>query len=286
MKIRAPAKINLTLRVVGKRPDGYHLLDTIMVPISLYDEIAITPIKGAAALKRRPPVEVLCDHPLVPSGAANIAQRAAVLLHGKAKKLSPVRIRIKKKIPVGAGLGGGSSDAAAVLLGLNRLWKLRLSVRQLERLALRLGADVPFFVRAKPARGRGVGEKLRLLAPLPRRWLVVVYPGFAVSTAWVYRNLPPKLTKLGVNTSITTPLKSLDRLDKLLVNDLEQVAFKRYPEIARLKAALISAGASGVLMSGSGSSVFGVFKSKRWAEAAYRRMRKAEVQAFLVHVLN
>jgi len=289
VKIRAPAKINLSLRVVGRRADGYHLLDTIMVPVSLYDDIDIRARRRTTANGSRSDslIEIRCDHPQVPLGCDNLAYRAAALLMRRAKIDLPISIRIKKQIPIGAGLGGGSTDAAAVLVGLNRMWKLHLSVRQLERLALQLGADVPFFIRAKPARARGIGEKLRMLSKLPRRWLVLAYPGFPVSTARVYGNLPPKLTKVGVNTSIATPLESLDKLDKLLVNDLEQVAIKQYPEIARVKAELSLAGAAGVLMSGSGSSVFGVFESKRLAEKAFRRMRQEEgVQAFLVHVLN
>jgi len=289
VKIRAPAKINLTLRVVGKRADGYHLLDTIMVPVSLYDEIEIHQMRRSASRRLGVPslIAIRCNHPQVPLGQDNIAYRAAELLMRKAKICRPVAIRICKQIPVGAGLGGGSSDAAAVLKGLNRLWRLRLSVRQLEQLALQLGADVPFFIRAKPARARGIGEKLRLLPKLRRRWLVLVYPGFPVATAWVYRNLPSKLTRVSVNTSIATPLESLDKLDKLLINDLEQVTVRRYPEISRAKSMLSLAGAAGVLMSGSGSSVFGVFESKRLAKQAFRRMRKEEgVQAFLAHVLN
>jgi 4-diphosphocytidyl-2-C-methyl-D-erythritol kinase len=287
VKFRAPAKINLTLRVVGKRADGYHLLDTIMVPVSLYDEIDIQQRKTARRAAPLAPIEIRCNHPQVPLGRDNIAYRAAELLMQKNKINRRVCIRIKKQIPIGAGLGGGSTDAAAVLVGLNRIWKLRLSVRQLERLALQLGADVPFFIRAKPARARGIGEKLTLLPKLRRRWLVLAYPGFPVATAWVYGNLPVKLTKVSVNTSIATPLESLDTLEKLLVNDLERVAIRRYPEIGRVKMKLSLAGAVAVLMSGSGSSVFGVFRSKRWAERAYRRMQREEgVQAFLVHVVN
>jgi len=289
VKIRAPGKINLTLRVVGKRADGYHRIDTIMVPVSLYDEIEIHQIRRTMAQRSgaTSQIAIRCNHPRVPLGQDNIAYRAAALLMRKAKIRRPLAIRIRKKIPVGAGLGGGSTDAAAVLVGLNRMWKLGLSVRQLERLALQLGTDVPFFIRAKPARARGIGEKLRLLPKVRRRWLVLVYPGFPIATAWVYRNLPPKLTKVSVNTSIATPLESLDKLKKLLINDLEQVTVRRYPEISRVKSLLSLAGAAGVLMSGSGSSVFGVFESKRLAEQAFRRMRQEEgVQAFLAHVLN
>ena len=289
MKIRAPAKINLSLRVVGKRADGYHLLDTIMVPVSLYDEIEIHQIRRSESGRSESPalIQIRCSHPSVPLGQENIAYRAAELLMRKTKIRQPLVIRIRKKIPVGAGLGGGSTDAAAVLVGLNRMWKLRLSVPQLERLALQLGADVPFFIRSKPARARGIGEKLRLLPNLRRRWLVLAYPGFPVATAWVFGNLPPKLTKVSVNTSIATLLESLDKLDTLLINDLEQVTLRRYPEIVRVKSMLSLAGAAGVLMSGSGSSAFGVFKTKRLAEQAFRRMRHEEgVQAFLVRVLN
>ena len=289
MKIRAPAKINLSLRVVGKRADGYHLLDTIMVPVSLYDEIEIHQIRRSESGRSESPalIQIRCSHPSVPLGQENIAYRAAELLMRKTKIRQPLVIRIRKKIPVGAGLGGGSTDAAAVLVGLNRMWKLRLSVRQLERLALQLGADVPFFIRAKPARARGIGEKLRLLPNLRCRWLVLAYPGFPVATAWVFGNLPPKLTKVSVNTSIATLLEGLDKLDTLLINDLEQVTLRRYPEIVRVKSMLSLAGAAGVLMSGSGSSAFGVFKTKRLAEQAFRRMRHEEgVQAFLVRVLN
>ena len=289
MKIRAPAKINLSLRVVGKRADGYHLLDTIMVPVSLYDEIEIHQIRRSESGRSESPalIQIRCNHPSVPLGQENIAYRAAELLMRKTKIRQPLLIRIRKKIPVGAGLGGGSTDAAAVLVGLNRMWKLRLSVPQLERLALQLGADVPFFIRSKPARARGIGEKLRLLPNLRRRWLVLAYPGFPVATAWVFGNLPPKLTKVSVNTSIATLLESLDKLDTLLINDLEQVTLRRYPEIVRVKSMLSLAGAAGVLMSGSGSSVFGVFKSKRLAEKAFRRMQHEEgVQAFLVRVLK
>jgi len=273
--------------VVGKRADGYHLLDTVMVPVSLYDEIDIQQRTTARSAAPVALVEIRCNHPQVPLGRDNIAYRAAELLMQKNKISQSVCIRIQKNIPIGAGLGGGSTDAAAVLVGLNRMWKLRLSMRQLERLALQLGADVPFFIRAKPARARGIGEKLRLLPKLRRRWLVLAYPGFPVATAWVYGNLSLKLTKVSVNTSIATPLESLDTLEKLLVNDLEQVAIRRYPEIGRVKTKLSLAGAVAVLMSGSGSAVFGVFRSKRVAERGYRRMRHEEgIQAFLVHVLN
>jgi len=230
---------------------------------------------------------VSCDHSLVPGGEKNIVHRAARLIMRRADKHQQIHIHIRKHIPVGAGLGGGSTDAAATLIGLNRLLKLRFSAARLEKLALSLGADVPYFIRARPARARGIGERLYWLRGIPRFWLVIVYPGFPVSTTWAFKRLRPTLTKPPVNTSIPTSLKRFDRLARLLVNDLESVTLKRYPKIQLLKERLLHQGAAGSLMSGSGSSVFGIFGSRRGAAKALRRLRKEEgCQAFLVHVLS
>jgi len=287
VKIRAPAKINLSLRVVGKRRDGYHLLDTIMVPVSLYDEIEIRKISAAGGKKVVDRlIKVTCDHPLVPRGDENIAYKAALLLMRRAGSEQAVHVHIRKRIPVGAGLGGGSSDAAATLIGLNRLLKLRLSAAKLEKIARSVGADVPFFIRARPARARGIGERLQPIRKLTRFWVVIVYPGFAVSTAWVFKSFSSTLTKPPLNTSILSSLKSLEKLAGLLHNDLESVTLKRYPRLRLIKARLLHEGAVGGLMSGSGSSVFGVFASQRQATRALRRLRKEEGnKAFLVHAL-
>lgn len=288
MKIRAPAKINLWLRVVGKRADGYHLLDTLLLPISLYDEIIIEKRRKSGnqnALRDR--LRVSSDNPSVPQGRKNLAYKAASLLLNEKGIDESVEIRIRKRIPVGAGLGGGSTDAAATLVGLNRLFRLGYTLRRLEKISSALGADVPFFIRGMPARARGIGERLTPLREVPRLWLVILYPGFPVSTRWVYRRFSPKLTKAIVNTSINFSLGCSANLRKLLVNDLETVTMGRYPRIGVLKEELARQGAIGTLMSGSGSSVFGVFQSRRSAERAFRRLRKArEVQAFLVRVLN
>jgi 4-diphosphocytidyl-2-C-methyl-D-erythritol kinase len=284
VKIRAPAKINLRLCVVGKRADGYHLLDTIMVPVSLYDEIIIkkgkkSPLKGR--------LTVTCDNPLVPRGSKNLAYKAASLVLNKKRINESVHIHIRKQIPMGAGLGGGSTDAAATLVGMNRLFRLGYTLKELEKISSTLGADVPFFVKGVSARARGIGERLTPLRKILRLWLIILYPKFSVSTAWVYRNLAPKLTKGIVNTSINLSLGSPANLRKLLVNDLETVVMGRYPRIGLLKEELARQGAVGALMSGSGSSVFGVFRSKRSAERAFRRLLKQrEVQAFLVRVVN
>jgi 4-diphosphocytidyl-2-C-methyl-D-erythritol kinase len=288
VKIRAPAKINLRLRVVGKRSDGYHLLDTIMLPVSLYDELEIErPGKAGAKHVPKDRLSVVCDHPLVPGGRKNLAYQAAALILKEAGLNEPVRIRIHKRIPVGAGLGGGSSDAAATLVGLNRLFRLGYTPKQLEKLSASLGADVPFFIRGVPARARGIGEQLTLLLNVARLWLVILYPGFPVSSAWVYSNWRAKLTKPIVNTSINFVLRSPETLPRLLLNDLEAVTIGRYPRIGLLKRQLSENGAVGSLMSGSGSSVFGIFKSRREAEQAFRRLRKEQgIETFLARVLS
>ena len=288
MKIRAPAKINLRLRVVGKRKDGYHLIDTIMVPVSLYDEIEITKVKKDETSRNASArLEVICHHPLVPHGKKNLVYQAASLLMKKSGIDARLRIHIRKRIPVGAGLGGGSSDAAATLVGLNRLLRLKYSTKELKKMASNLGADVPFFIHARPARARGIGERLSFLGKLPRLWSVILYPGFPVSTAWVYGKLRLKLTKPHANTSINSLPVSDNALRKLLVNDLETVTVGRYPQVGLLKNKLTREGAIGALMSGTGSSVFGLFNSRQRAERAFRRLGNMDgPQPFLVRVLN
>ncbi|HEX9145100.1 MAG TPA: 4-(cytidine 5'-diphospho)-2-C-methyl-D-erythritol kinase, partial [Candidatus Binatia bacterium] len=277
------------LRVVGRRKDGYHLLDTIMVAVSLYDDIEIRRLRGFDKKKHDPDsrIEVTCDHPSVPSGKKNLvyqAARAFVQAYGLEVRL---RIHVRKRIPVGAGLGGGSSDAAATLLGLNRLFKAGLSNRSLKKLATRIGADVPFFLARSPARARGIGELLTVLRHFPRLWVVILYPGFEVSTAWVFGHYRPTLTKARLNTSITSSLGSCKKIAAMMVNDLETVTMRRYPVIRLLKEELARHGAAGVLMSGSGSSVFGLFESKRKAQRAFRRLRKkGGPQAFLARILG
>lgn len=285
VKIRAPAKINLGLRVVGRRVDGYHLLDTIMVPVSLYDEVLITKSArevGSSSSK----LTVTCDSPAVPSDEGNIVFRAANLIIEENSIRERVKIHIRKRIPIGAGLGGGSSDAAATLIAMNSLFGLNYSTRRLKKQAYGLGADVPFFIDCRPARARGIGECLTPIKSLPWEWAVIVYPGFPVATAWVYRKFAAKLTKLMANTSIISPLKKSSGQPRLLVNDLESVTMARYPRIKSLKRELIAEGAAGALMSGSGSAVFGLFDSKGNAARALSRLQKEDgVDTFLVRLL-
>lgn len=288
MKIRAPAKINLGLRVVGKRADGYHLLDTIVVAITLFDELEIKKRKPDKSKgKQVAQLRVTCDHPLVPRGEKNLAYQAASLLLHEAGVTAPLDIHIRKRIPVGAGLGGGSTDAAAALVGITRLLKLHFSPRRLEKLAACLGADVPFFIRARPVRARGIGDRLTPLKRVPPWWLVILYPGFPVSTAWVYGNLRLNLTKSRANTKLSTLLTSAPKFADLLVNDLEVVTVKRYRRIKRLKDSLIELGAARALMTGSGSAVFGIFGSREKAKMAYRKLRKTnDIQVLLAQVIG
>jgi 4-diphosphocytidyl-2-C-methyl-D-erythritol kinase len=287
VKIRAPAKINLRLRVVGRRSDGYHLIDSIMVAVTLFDEVEIKKRKTKNSAVKAAQLRVTCDHPQVPAGEKNLVYQAASLLLRETAVVEPVDIHIRKRIPLGAGLGGGSTDAAATLVGLNRLFRLRFSPSQLEKIASRLGADVPFFITARPARARGIGDRLTPLKNVPRWWLVILYPGFAVSTAWVYGNVPQNLTKFHVDTRLYTLLTGAPKFADLLVNDLEPVTVKRYRRIKVMKETLVKMGAAGASMTGSGSAVFGIFGSREKANKAYRTLRRADdIQAFLAQVIS
>lgn len=258
-----------------------------MVPVSLFDEVEISRVPAAKKTKPAPKLKVSCRHPLVPSSKENLAYRAARLLLDQKRVRDQVHIRIRKNIPVGGGLGGGSSDAAATLRGLNRIFRLGYSAKELAVMAQSLGADVPFFIFNRPMRARGIGERLKPLRMLPRLWLVILYPGFPVPTRWVYSQLRVKLTKTIENTSISALSGGSDKWRKFLVNDLEAVTVARYPRIGQLKQKLLEEDAVGALMAGSGASVFGIFRSKAKAQRAFDRLQKEKgVQAFLVRVMR
>src|SRR5258708_34872506 len=177
----APAKINVYLRIIGRRSDGYHLLDSLMIPVSLYDEIQVRIDEGSDG------IALTCSDPAIPADETNLAYRAAALLCHECAVTPTIRLSLHKRIPAGAGLGGGSSNAAAVLKSLNTLLTLGLSEERLCQLGARLGADVPFFIPCRPARVEGIGEILTLVPPLSHRWLVLVIPPFGVSTPWAYQ---------------------------------------------------------------------------------------------------
>jgi len=264
--VKAPAKINLFLRVTGRRPDGYHELVTLMCPVALFDTLTLTPEKEG--------LHVICSHPDVPEDDANLAARAARLFMetafpGPSCPISGLTIRIEKMVPVGAGLGGGSSDAAAVLTTLNRHCENPLSTPALMELAGRLGADVPFFLLGGAALATGIGERLEPFSHLPSWTALLVYPNVAVSTAWVYKNLNLRLTK---DEKKLRKFHFKDRFFNVaehLVNDLESVTSGAFPVIEEIKRLLLAHGAAGAMMSGSGSTVFGLFETPGRAKSAY-----------------
>ena len=256
LHVKAPAKINLFLRIIGKRPDGYHDLHTLMCPLALYDTLTLS--AGGKG------IIVACDHPGVPQDASNLAARSAHLFlqtvfTDHAPPVSGLTIHIDKKIPVGAGLGGGSSDAAAVLVALNDYFGRPLTVRALMALGARLGADVPFFILGRPALATGIGDRLEPFPHLTPWTALLVYPNEVVSTAWVYKNLNLRLTKDEKKLSKFHFDGRLFNVDEHLVNDLEPVTEKAVPVISAIKRLLLAHGAAGAMMTGSGSTVFGLF---------------------------
>jgi 4-diphosphocytidyl-2-C-methyl-D-erythritol kinase len=265
MKIRnltakAPAKLNLRLKVTGRRPDGYHELVSLMVPIDLCDvlELQVSAERVKLRWKGLP----------VPVDEHNLVRRAAEAFFERSGIQGGVSVKVSKNIPVAAGMGGGSSDAAATLLSLNRLWSGPLSAETLSELARQLGADVPFFLAPRPSIARGIGEILEPAAQWPELWYLIVTPPFQVSTAWVYDNLRLGLTSNEYDRIKEQLAKERLVISQFLENDLESVTSVKFPILARIKETLLDAGAEGALMTGSGPSVFGVFSSRNQAEHA------------------
>lgn len=265
LQLKAPAKVNYRLDVLSKRPDGYHELRMVMQRVDLCDEIEI-------ALTETPGIRVLCGKAGVPDGPGNIAWRAADALVKLSGRQVGIDISITKKIPVAAGLGGGSSDAATVLMGVNELLELGLSDQRLMEIGVKLGADVPFFIFKKTALAEGIGDQLTALDQVASLWVVLVNPGIHVSTAWVYQNLV--LTSKTAPAIVSRSYGTLLEVCQQLSNDLEPVTCARFPLLSELKEMLISAGAHGSLMSGSGSTVFGLFAHQAEAQQAAKEIAK------------
>ena len=286
MQSLAPAKINVYLRIVGRRPDGYHCLDSVMVPISLYDEIHMT-VASRQQRAGSPGAELVvsCDDPTVPGGETNLAYKAAALVCQEAGRQARIDIQLRKCIPAGAGLGGGSSNAATVLKNLNILLALGWTDARLCQLGARLGADVPFFIPCCQARIGGIGDNVTPVPPLPARSIVLVVPPFSVSTPWAYQRfdeLPP-VDPASVQSWQFIPGQWPPR--EWLLNDLERAVLPAHPPLAALKEALLRLGAEGALMSGSGSAVFGVFRHRPAAEHAATALQ-AHGRVFLVEPLS
>jgi 4-diphosphocytidyl-2-C-methyl-D-erythritol kinase len=266
LRLPAPAKLNLFLHVVGRRADGYHLLQTVFRLIDLCDWIAISPREDGE-------IRLAEELPGVPA-EQNLVVRAARLLQAAAGVRKGATLGVEKRIPLGGGLGGGSSDAATTLVGLNRLWGTGLPRAELSRLALGLGADVPFFLFGRNAFAEGVGERLAPLA-LDPAWYVVMTPGIEVSTAAIFA--APELTRDAKPIKITAFFKGFGR------NDLEPVVCARYPGVAEHLAWLRTFGEA--RMSGSGSSVFAEFGSEAEARAVVARIPEG-MRGFAVRGLD
>ena len=286
--VQTPAKVNLCLRLRGKRADGYHLIDSLMVPISLYDELVLG-IRPQQQESLRPSVSVEADSPQVPSGPDNLAHRAAAAFVKIASQPIAVDIQIHKGIPAGSGLGGGSSDAAAVLLTLNRLLGYPLQPTQLADIGARIGADVPFFLCGRPARVSGVGEQIVPISLGVNLNLVVCSDGHMLSTAQVYSHVrlaSHSLTSDPPVSNITDFVEGRRPFTDLLVNDLEQAAAQIHPEVLSLKARVMEEGAQAALMTGSGSAVFGVWPDPQSAAQAAARLRGWGLWAEAVQTLE
>lgn len=260
LKVKAPAKINAFLDVTGRREDGYHELKTIFVPVTLYDIVEITLVSEG--------IRVRCSNETAPSDESNLAAKASRLFFEKTGVVSGAEIFIEKNIPVAAGLGGGSSDAASTLKALNALFENILGEEELCSLALKIGADVPFFIKAVPAYAEGIGEKLYPVPDLVSYEILLVNPVIPLSTAEVYKKLNLGLTKCKKENKYPALNQGPCDIKDYLRNDLEAPAISLCPTIREIRQYLTGLAAEGILMSGSGPSVFGLFTDKKKAEAA------------------
>jgi 4-diphosphocytidyl-2-C-methyl-D-erythritol kinase len=262
MQLFAPAKINLFFKILRRRADGFHEVETLMAPISLSDELTIEPNESGLVFSS--------DDPSLPDGEENLAVRAARAFFHEMQKEARVRITLHKKIPHGAGLGGGSSDAATTLLGLNELYDGPIPATRLTSIAARIGSDVPFFLTQGPARCRGRGEVVEPLGPLPELHLLLLKPQFGVATSWAYQRWRDSLELPGVDYAA-------QQLGELaLRNDLERPVFEKHIFLARMKGWLREQPeVAGALMSGSGSTIFAVLRDPVAGEALAERARSA-----------
>jgi 4-diphosphocytidyl-2-C-methyl-D-erythritol kinase len=273
VELNSPCKVNLILNILGKRPDGFHELETVMQPVPIFDRLSFE--KGGSD------VALTCNNPELPTDSGNLVFRAAELFRATAKIKDGVRIHLEKRIPLAAGLGGGSGNAAITLVGLNQIFGLPLSPVELDSLARLLGSDVPFFLQGKPALGVGRGEQVKSLEPFPAlrgKSLILIHPGFGVSTAWAYKNLakhpaalngsPGRAARLTANLSISLTAAASD-----LYNSLEAPVLEKFPLLAIFQEFLRLNGASVVLMSGSGSTTFAITDSPKEAETLVERFR-------------
>jgi 4-diphosphocytidyl-2-C-methyl-D-erythritol kinase len=263
LHLNAYAKVNLGLSVLSRREDGYHEVETVLHTIGLHDVIVLRETGEG--------IRVLADSGDVPTGPDSLLHRAAAMLRDEHGVSRPVEISVKKHIPIAAGLGGGSADAAVVLMGLAQMWKLRLDGRALHALAGRLGSDVPFFLAGGAALARGRGDRIHPLPPLPSTWVVVARPPVPVLTEWAYQQIrPSEITHrpdIGKLTDAVTR-RDVPAVGRLLGNVFEDVLIPHHPIIADVKSTILRGESYGAAMSGTGPTVFGLMAN----EAAARRV--------------
>jgi 4-diphosphocytidyl-2-C-methyl-D-erythritol kinase len=280
ISLNGQAKINLSLDVLNRREDGYHTLQMIMQSIQLHDTINIEQISSG--------IEIDCNARYVPRDSSNIAYKAADSILKEFRPGGGVRINIVKRIPVAAGLAGGSADAAAVLKGVNRLYELGLSDDRLMQIGKGIGADVPYCIMGGTALAEGIGEKLTPLRQLSGIPVVLIKPRIGVPTAWVYKNLDLNSVEERPDTEML--IRAIENNDigtvaGNMVNVLESVTVKRYPVINYIKQELIRHGAIGSIMSGSGPTVFGIFDSDGAAKKAYAKLKHTKHECYLTKII-
>ncbi|MCH8171264.1 MAG: 4-(cytidine 5'-diphospho)-2-C-methyl-D-erythritol kinase [Bacteroidetes bacterium] len=262
--VNSPAKINLGLNLFGKRNDGFHNLETIFYPLKLADKIHISKTDDFI---------FTTNNSSLSSGTSNLVIKVKDLLENFTKEKINCNIYLEKNIPIGAGLGGGSSNAAVTLKALNKLFNLNLSNKTLLELALTLGSDIPFFLNPVPSFATSRGEILKEISLKLKGYLLLVYPGVHISTKWAFENCIPKNNKIQVQR-IIKKMSLDDDFSDLLTNDFEEIVFAEYPQIKEIKERLIEMGAYFTLMTGTGSSVYGIFHNKDKVEIAKEKFPK------------
>lgn len=251
LEIRTPAKINLGLNIIGKRTDGYHNIETIFYPIGLFDKLTFYK-SGSFSFR--------CKNFLLEADKNNSVIKAVEILKEETGEKINCLIELEKNIPVGAGMGGGSSDGAVALLTLNKFFDLRITIKRLEELALKIGSDVPFFINPNPCLASSRGELmtgLNFTIPFP---ILIVNPGIHVSTKWAYENIKPTKPRQSLLEIFNSQINDFSKLKNFVKNDFEEIIFKKFPAIEEIKKSLYECGALFALMTGSGSTVFGIFK--------------------------
>ncbi|WP_046181298.1 4-(cytidine 5'-diphospho)-2-C-methyl-D-erythritol kinase [Domibacillus tundrae] len=281
LMIKAPAKINLTLDVLHKRPDGYHEVEMIMTTVDLADRLELESLD-------KNEIRIISHNRFVPDDSRNLAYQAAKLLKDRYGIKTGVSIQIDKVIPVAAGLAGGSSDAAAALKGLNQLWNLGLSLDELAEMGAEIGSDVSFCVYGGTALATGRGEKIEHLPTPPNCWVVLAKPTIGVSTGEVYKNLKLDRMKRPDTNAMIEAIKENDynKMCQNMGNVLESVTLHAHPEVALIKEQMIRFGADAVLMSGSGPTVFGLIRHDSRMHRVYNCLRGFCDQVYAVRMLG